>query len=327
MDNIISKKQRQELLKEIFNTQQVLFNLIDEYEAEIEKQEPEAELLSKIAQSNFSLEQMREAYLNGLSSKALSRCPYTGDILTRTIDLDGIDGLWWDYDEPLRAEEEQMPTYFAMDGALKLFDNIEQFPFTCSIGPEVPFVLPRLLQHTAIKAVLSSFPVRKHRLFIITYYSEPIMNRIRRVNDLGTYCYKYKDHNGWVQHDFYQDPLKDFELDDWIKSGKLLWIEPDDTTLTLRSFLTGCPYLDLSGSHKVLSISNGEVKETNDPEWLLETSELLPDENDYVSLEEIARKLEFEEEVILDIDAPILDEIKKLSIEEIERKTNEEEQP
>ncbi len=323
MGKIQSAQQRQTRLDSYFELRHTLHKLITDYDNGAQGYASEEELLDLIAKKNTVVEQLRVDYLHGLPSTALSRCPFTGMILSRFIDLYGINGLWWDYDDPQRVQEELMPTFFAMDGALKLDNHVEQVPFTCSVGPEIPFVLPRLLKHAEIKAVVSSFAVGSHRLYIITYYSEPMLNRIRRVNDLGAYCYKYKDHNGWLQHDFYQDPAKDFALEDWIRGGKLLWIYPDDHTLTLRSYLTDCPYLGLSGSHKMLAIHNGEVNETDDLDWIFETSELLSDGSDDISLEELAKDIEVEEELIVDTDESIPNEIDNLTSEEIEIKISE----
>jgi len=323
VQKIISMEERGRLLDSYFNIIDILAKLNKDYDEGADGYSSEEELLKLIEEKRTAAQELRKAYLNGIPTKAVSKCPFTGKVLERTIDLSGINGLWWDYDNPARLQEELLPTFFAMDGALQLGDTIEAFPFNCSVGPEVPFVLPRLLKHAQIKAVLSSFPIGSHRLYFITYYSEPMLSEIRRTNDIGTYCYKYKDREGRLQHDFYEDPAKDFELEDWIRSGRLLWIEPDDENLTLRGYVTGCPYLDLSGNRKTLVLYEGRVSEAEESQWILESSEFLPDETDGIPLEEIAMEIG-EEEWFLETDNIYPNELYDLSPEEIAIKINEE---
>lgn len=307
MEKGFSSDERRKLLEKYFKYFEELNHINREYDEGLlgisdhdEIAALEEKLLPLMAEKKAAVDQLRMEYLKGLPVKALSRCPFTGHVLMRSIDLYGIDGLWWDYNNPARHQEELLPTFFAMDGALKLGTSLEKIPFTVSVGPEVPFVLPRLLKHEQIKAVLSCFPIGNHELFLITYYSEPMLNEIRRVNDLGTYFYKYPDIYGLLLNDFYQDPVKDFHLEQWILSGKLLWIKPGDHSLILRSYLEGCPYLGLTGRQKVLAIYNGEITEVEEPEWILETSEFLPDESDGVPLEEVAKEILEKEGLLLE---------------------------
>jgi len=289
MHKVLNVKERRKILDSYFKTRIELDELNKKYDdGAAPDNHSEEELLRLIEEKRLTAEKIREEYLEVIPDAAISRCPFTGSTLIRSIDLEGIDGLWWDYYNPARRKVELLPTFFAMDGAVKFAAGVEQLPFSFSVGPEVPFVLPRLLKHAAIKAVLSSLPIGGHRAYFITYYSEPMLSDIRRVNDLGTYCYEYSDKQGLIQKDFYQDPAKDFELEDWINTGKLLWIEPDDLTLTLRSYLSGCPYLNLPGSRKTLAVINGDITEAEEPGWILETSEFLPDETDDIPIEEIA---------------------------------------
>jgi hypothetical protein len=50
-----------------------------------------------------------------------------------------------------------------------------------------------------------------------------------------------------------------FDLGPWLRSGKLLWIAPGDTTLTLREGEAGCPLVGLTGSRHMAHIREGRV--------------------------------------------------------------------
>jgi hypothetical protein len=56
----------------------------------------------------------------------------------------------------------------------------------------------------------------------------------------------------------------DFELERWIRNGKLLWIARDDPGMTLMRSAEGCPYLGLDGPRVEQYIYNGVV-ETGEP--------------------------------------------------------------
>ncbi len=184
-----------------------------------------------------------------------------------------------------------------MDGALKVGEPLETFSHTVFVGPEVPFVLPRLLQYEEIRAVLSSFPLGVHRLYLVCYFADPFPHNLRRVNDVGSYCYRYRNSAGLLRNDFYEDPHKDFELETWIRAGRLQWIAEGDETLSLRSHLRNCPYLELAGQKATLAISAGIVEETESLEWIAEETEFLP-EDDYLSREEQEDLFDSDEEIV-----------------------------
>jgi hypothetical protein len=296
MKNGFDGDRRRELLDFYFDLTGSLERLNQEFDRGGMDDVTEEVLRREIEEKRAAAGRLREEYLQGVPAMALSKCPFSGEVLVRSMDVLGIDGLWWDYDNPARRREELLPTFFAMAGALKPGSSLEAFPFTCSVGPEVPYVLPRLLKHEQIKAVLSSTAVGGHRLYLITYYAEPMIYSIRRVNDLGAYCYTYKNTQGILLHDYFEDPAKDFVLEEWIRAGKLLWIEPDDDSLTLRGFLTGCPYVNLQGSSKVQAIQGGKILEKEEPDWMVEAEEYLPDDSEGIPIQEIARQIRQEEE-------------------------------
>jgi hypothetical protein len=89
--------------------------------------------------------QLRREYETGLERLALSRCPFTDEVFSHSFDRGGLDGLWWQYNLPIRAVVEDLPeTFFTWTGAVQLADELEVAPHTCKPGPAVPYLVPRM---------------------------------------------------------------------------------------------------------------------------------------------------------------------------------------
>lgn len=248
---------------------------------------------------NVELSNMIEVYLENLPKSAISRCPFTGELFEISIDKEGLDGLWWNSDAPKRKNEKFIDSFYAMDGALKLYEEVEQFPFLCTPGPEIPYIIPRLLEYDQIKAVVSQIKIGKHTAYPVLYFSDPMLYYEKRVNDWGTNYY-WEDGNvieeiltpgNFVSLELETD--RDYDLEKWIKNGKLLWIAQEDINFKLHSYIDGCPYLDIIGSENDKFIQNGEVWEDD---WNL-------DENSYIESSEFDKN--YFEELIKSIEKEI----------------------
>lgn len=200
-------------------------------------------------------------YVAGVPVVALSRCPFTGEVMHHSLDHYGLDGLWWDYLAPARPEEQLPATYFAVTGAVRLGSDVRNTPFLCKPGPEVPFVLPRLLQHPSMVAVLFSLPVGGHQGYAIAYFADPMPWDLPRVNSWGANEYRFVDQEGVTGWDAQPEKLEefDFELEPWLTAGRLRWIAPGDQSMTIREGVQGCPYLGLKGRRTVTRIQHGKV--------------------------------------------------------------------
>lgn len=228
------------------------------YEAEEGLQ---AELESEFERLQQKVLDIVSEYSEAVPVYSVSRCPYTNEIVNHSIDIYGIDGMWWNFEAPARPEEKLPKSFFAFTGALKLSASLEHFPFLCVPGPELPFVIPRLLSEPEILAVISTIPVGNHQAFMISYYSNPMVYHIERVNDWGTDSYTYENVEGesfWDSNEVYKSEC-DFNLAEWIRAGKLLWIAPGDSSLQLQQSVEGCPYLNIQGRQETSYISKGEV--------------------------------------------------------------------
>ncbi|TYK50948.1 hypothetical protein [Actinomadura decatromicini] len=184
--------------------------------------------------------------------------PATGAPVTWPIDVFGLDGLFWDYESPVRRPSSTRPAdWLAMTGAMRLAEPVEHPPFAVVPGPEAPFVVPRVLGGPGVRAVIAEVPVGRHTGWAVSYFG-PRPEGVRLVNLWGTNTYpKYRESGGggW-DWDMPRVASYDFELAPWLDSGKLLWL--DGTSL--RSGSSGCPFVDLPGRRRITVIRNGEVQ-------------------------------------------------------------------
>ncbi len=251
---------------------------------------------SETEKEKEELSDMVNIYLESLSKQAISRCPFTGNVFKISIDKEGLDGLWWNNSAPKRKSEQFIETFYAIDGALKLEEDVEKFPFLCTPGPDIPYVIPRLLEYDQIKAVVSQIKIGKHTAYPIIYFADPMLYYEKRVNDWGSNYY-------WEEGNVIEEILtpgnfvsleletdRDYDLGKWIKKGKLLWISPTDGKLQLHSYVEGCPYINMQGSENDKFIQNGEVWEDD---WIIEDDNYIDEsEFDKTHFEDIVKLIE-----------------------------------
>jgi hypothetical protein len=214
------------------------------------------------------LSNLLDKYKAGLPIASIGRCPFCKSLFRSSIDTFGLDGLWWNYDAPTRRDDEETCSHFlVLDGAIKLSKKVEFIPFNAVIGPDVPFVIPRIINGEGVIAVVTSIRIGQHYAYPISYYAEPVPYALELVNTWGTSYYVSKgpevdddgDHvAGWSESPCLEEDY-DFELGPWIRRGKLFWIKPDDPDLELQTDLIGCPYLNLNGHQKIQYLSFDEV--------------------------------------------------------------------
>lgn len=204
---------------------------------------------------------LRNAYREGTPFVELSRCPISGEVLSRSLDTCGLDGLWWNNRNPIRPRERPSKTLFAFTGAMKLDEELEFTSFLVKPGPGVPFVIPKLLSHKDVQAVLSSVSVGRHVGFVIAYFADPFREDVQRANDWGREQYEIARGDGqigWDKSDEIEDDY-DFDLAQWIEQGKLHWISPGDSELNLRSGVKDCPYIGIEGIREIQRVKEGEL--------------------------------------------------------------------
>jgi len=206
--------------------------------------------------------QLRDRYARLLPDVPVARSPDTGEVVTWAIDMVGLDGWYWSYRGPARRIPERVPsTWLTMTGALRLHDPVEVTPFLVRPGPGVPFVVPRILQATGVRAVLAQLPIGRHTGWPITYFGpRPVDTKL--VNLWGSDGYQVYEDGEWRGWDETTPWVADydFDLEPWLRSGKLLWIRPGDESMELRTGVEGCPYVGLDGVRDIPFIENGDVR-------------------------------------------------------------------
>lgn len=209
------------------------------------------------------LDAIEQEYLATLPRPGVARCPHTAAPLELPIDSFGIDGPWWDYHNPRRVFEEHVPSCVAVTGALHLNAPPVPTSFLAVTGPELPFVVPRLLERPGMLAVISYLRVGPHDGYPISYFEEPAPRDIVRYNEWGADRYWFADASGvWGWDQTFEDTeVLDFELEPWLEAGKLRWIEPGDTGLQLRTGTEGFPYHGRDGRRGYVRVQDGRVWE------------------------------------------------------------------
>jgi hypothetical protein len=203
----------------------------------------------------------------------VARCPHTDQVAAFPIDTVDLDGWFWEYERPVRPYHwNELPlTWLAMTGAIQLREPLASAPFEARPGPEVPYVIPRILNHRDdVRAVINQVPVGPHTGWAITYFTlKQIHAKLVSTWGQATYHWRSDDgewhweDGGWTSQYFdfrYGD--NDYDLAPWLRSGKLLWIAPGDQGLILRTGEAGCPYTDIAGSRHMSHIRHGQIRRT-----------------------------------------------------------------
>lgn len=223
--------------------------------------EPPAAVLAEEQQLADQLMVLQEIYLQILPEVPVARDPLDGSLITRTIDVEGLDGPWWRHAAPIRPQEPLDDRIYAFTGALALDDDVENTEYLVKPGPAVPFVIPSILDVDGMVAVVSTVGVGRHRGYVVTYFAEQPVEGLERANAWGADHYLVAagpDDVGWGEEPEYEGDY-DFDLERWIEQGKLQWIDPDDLEMELRTGTDGCPFIGLDGVREIQRIQDGEV--------------------------------------------------------------------
>lgn len=258
-------RERGRLLRELAQVKKELASALDEQSAASDSAD------SAVASSPFSgdfmpflksCRELEQAYLALLPKVAVSRCPFTGEIVRKTIDTLGLDGVWWDYENPVRPGEDPGPTYLGMSGSLRITQPLPVNDFSVMPGPSTPCILPGLLSMPHVRAVLSSVQVGGNPGVAVTWFVSRDRHLTLPPNEWGApWCDAYdvtgQDHRGpspFILPDY------DTDLAPWIQRGKLLWIAPGDDSLLLRADLGACPYLGMEGNGLLQHVLAGHLE-------------------------------------------------------------------
>jgi hypothetical protein len=221
-----------------------------------------AELRSEAVPDDIRAELAAAAdeYVDAVPILSLSRDPFTDQVFETSLDPYGIDGLWWAYEHEYRPYVAPTDAFFAWTGALRLGGPIPEWSLKAMVGPEAPYVLPRILDHEDVRAVVSQVAVGPHTGYPIVYFARPTPHQLERVDDWGHRVHYVirPDGSPAAGHATNDDAENDYDLGPWMNTGKLMWIEPGDDDLMLKTGTAGSPFLDLPGERRRRYIQEGK---------------------------------------------------------------------
>lgn len=196
------------------------------------------------AELNEQIEDAKINYLRTLPIVDIARCPFTNELVKYRMDIEGF-GPFWMYENPMREEVNGPDTFFGLDGSMAR-TNMETKEIM-SLGPDRPFVIKELLDHPFIKAVIKEVTVAGNSTWLITYFSFPIAD-MDRPNLYGSDRYFAKTIGGEVAYrSHYTAEHYDYDIEKYLKLGKLFWIKKDDASMKLYNSIQDCPYLNIGG--------------------------------------------------------------------------------
>ncbi len=254
-------EERKNSIVNLLQLRKVVTQLANDLEDATDDENLQSHLMQEYGKALDELKDLEDKYIVGLPRKPLSRCPFTNETHSQSIDTFGLDGVWWDAENPIRGYEEESQTFFAITGSVNIIGETPDTFFSIKPGPAVPWVSPRLLDNENIRAVLSHLKVGEYDAYVVVYYSKDKTTEIERINTWGTDRYISEDNEGLavMGNTFDEEDEYDFDIAAWITKGKLKWIAPDDAALELHDSIDNCPYLNLSGYQYPVRIQNKEI--------------------------------------------------------------------
>lgn len=215
--------------------------------------------------------ELRRRYRELLPAVPVARCPHSGGLLRWFMDPWGLDGWAWEYSVVGKQPPDRPPLWLCTNGAMRLTPPLEDTVQMVRPGPGVPYVVPRILRCSGVRAVISQVPVGAHTGWVISYFG-PKPDGVTLVNNWGKHeYYVYDDTGKWLGWNSDEKDQRigqyDFELTPWLRSGKLLWVVPGDESMTLREGADDCPYVDLPGDRRCVDVWRGKVARAGDRKW------------------------------------------------------------
>ena len=208
---------------------------------------------------------IEEEYFRQLPRLAMAPCPYCENPLFRTFDPFGLDGLWWRSDaQP--EEPTPCPHFCVLQGAVNLGGSWPCPDFDVHPGPGAPFVIPRLLDHQGMVAVISEIHMvdgpQAHPVAYFAPRRPPVQTLAvswARTNflyttQLGVHAWRRADElEGSSGTDVW-----DFAIEPWLARAKVRWCDPgSDRTLLSTAPVAQCPYVNLPGERRPQLIVGG----------------------------------------------------------------------
>jgi hypothetical protein len=210
-------------------------------------------------------------YVEGLPRLVVGRCPFCERLTRRTVDVFGLDGPWWNVHGP-DTTPEACEHYLVTLGALNFLGQDKQQAVRDSKGqiepgPEVPFIVPRLMRLGNVRCVICAHNVDDSRftIFCMSYYADPPLPAELGVQPWPRNVFYFRPHDRHAERHVAwssRDEERDFEIADWIDDAdqRVGWLAPGDehSALMFRN-TSGCPFIGVPGSQADISIREGRL--------------------------------------------------------------------
>ena len=207
------------------------------------------------------VERTIDEYWGWIPMISLSRCPFCNAELRHPFDPVDLNGFWWMDRTQRPCEEPETCGHFnLLLGAVNLNGLPPQGgPFECRPGPDVPYVIPRILEMTTMLAVISSIAMHcGYTAYPVAYYSQilPASGSLTQTWAQAEYYFTLENGTtGWnVVFDSY-----DFDLRPWLQAGKIRWIQGGRLNPEVAK-PEACPFLDVKGMRRSQIVIEDELR-------------------------------------------------------------------
>jgi hypothetical protein len=224
---------------------------------------------------------LEKQYAAGLPLYAISRCPHCEEPFEIAADFYGLNGPFWP-EFGIQRIGNACPHVIAYLGALNYHDTVptadECGPFNeIHSGPEVPYLVPRLMGLPGMKCIVSSRSIIDDRftVYFMTYFADPPAPPSEGHQNWLRQHHSYLTPTGHRINHIRTDPW-DFDVLGWMEAhpDSVGWIAPGDDTLTLHWSTDDFPYDGLPGRRHPLILRRGHIQGDQVPDGSP------PDQND-----------------------------------------------
>ena len=207
------------------------------------------------------IEPLIEQYWSILPAAELSCCPFCDEKLFRLFDAIDLNGFWWmDRTQRPHKEPQSCPHFCLLTGAVN-FNNhpVSGGLFESLPGPDVPYVIPRILELPAMKAVISCVEMQcGYRAFAIAYFAQNPPAPKELTQSWAQKIFSFKDEGGNKGWDIREDAF-DYALASWTKLGKLL-AYAQGRLICSDDDMAGVEFLNIRGSCRPQAVISNQLR-------------------------------------------------------------------
>jgi len=194
------------------------------------------------------IDKIIDAYWKWIPEIPLSRCPFCNTELCYTFDPIDLKGFWWVDRTQRPFKKPQSCEHFNLLLGVVNLNNLplEKSSFQSNPGPDVPYVIPRILEMDTMTAVISSIEMNcGYTAYPIAYYSKipPLAGSLTQSWARKEYYFTLDNgESGWdIIFDTY-----DYNLLPWLKKEKIRLLE-DDKFITIKDDPKDHPFMHVKG--------------------------------------------------------------------------------